>query len=252
MLRQKTVLVVDDDRRILSLLQETLSTAGYRALTAADGPEAMRQLTAEDVDAVITDIKMPDWDGLTLLQRIKSAWPGLPVIMITAYADEKIRRRAATSGADGFLAKPFRLDKLQDMLTDVFRSAAVRSGGATRKIQTVLVVEDDDEFRQILMSILPALGYKPREAADGETALEILADQRFDAVITDFMLPKMSGTELMDKIKAASPETAVIMITGYAPSVDGHQFADADGYLMKPFRFDEIDKLLKHLPPPAP
>ena len=248
---QKTVLVVDDDERILSLLQETLTAAGYRALTAAGGPEAMRLRTAEAVDAVITDIKMPDWDGLTLLERIKAQWPELPVIMVTAYADEEIRDRAQVGGADGFLAKPFRIGKLQEMLTGVLRTAAQRSGTAARKIETVLVVEDDDEFRQILMGILPAMGYRPTEAVDGESALEILATQQFDAVISDFMLPQMTGAELMRKIKADSPETVVIMITGYAPSVDGHEFGDADGYLMKPFRFDEIDKLLKKLPPPA-
>jgi len=230
---QKTVLVVDDDERILSLLQETLNVAGYRALTASSGPEAMRTLTAEDVDAVITDVKMPDWDGLTLLDRIKAEWPALPVIMITAYADQDIRDRAAVGGAAGLLDKPFRLDQLEKMLSETIRSAGERSGAAARKIETVLVVEDDDEFRQILMGLLPA----------------ILAEEKFDAVITDFVLPHMNGTELMQKIKADAPGTAVILITGYAPSVDGHDFGGADGYLMKPFRFDEIDKLLKNLPP---
>jgi len=246
---QKTVLVVDDDERILSLLQETLNVAGYRALTASNGPEAMRTLTAEEVDAVITDVKMPDWDGLTLLDRIKAEWPALPVIMITAYANQDIRDRAAVGGAAGLLNKPFRLDQLEKMLTETMQSVGERSGGAARKIETVLVVEDDDEFRQILMGLLPALGYRPRDAASAEAALAILAEEKFDAVITDFVLPHMNGTELMQKIKADSPDTAVILITGYAPSVDGHDFAGADGYLMKPFRFDEIDKLLKNLPP---
>jgi len=247
---QKTVLVVDDDARIRALLQETLTAAGYRALTADGGPEAMRRLTAEEVDAVIADIKMPEWDGLTLLDRIKSQWPDLPVIMVTAYADQEIRDRVQLGGADGFLAKPFRIDKLEEMLADVLSTAVQRSGAAARKIETVLIVEDDDEFRQILMEILPAMGYQPAEANDGESALEILAERQFDAVISDYMLPKMSGAELMRKIKEDSPQTIVIMITGYAPSVDGREFGDADGYLMKPFRFDEIDKLLKKLPPP--
>jgi two-component system response regulator HydG len=246
---QKTVLVVDDDERILTLLQETLNVAGYRALTASSGPDAMRKLTAEEIDAVITDIKMPDWDGLTLLERIKAGWPDLPVIMITAYADQDIRDRAAVGGASGFLDKPFRLDQLEKMLTETMQNASARAGATARKIETVLVVEDDDEFRQILMGLLPALGYTPREAASAEAALAILAEEHFDAVITDFVLPHMNGTELMHKIKTDSPETAVIMITGYAPSVDGHDFAGADGFLMKPFRFDEIDKLLKNLPP---
>jgi CheY-like chemotaxis protein len=101
------------------------------------------------------------------------------------------------------------------------------------------------------MEILPAMGYQPTEAVDGESALAILDQRQFDAVISDYMLPKMTGAELMHTIKAKSPGTVVIMITGYAPSIDGHEFGDADGYLMKPFRFDEIDKLLKKLPPPV-
>lgn len=251
MATKKTVLVIDDDERILSLLQETLMTAGYHALTAASGPEALARLTAEQVDAVISDIKMPEWDGLTLLQRIKAEWPDLPVIMITAYADELIRTEAERSGADGLLNKPFRIDRLEEMLSDALKRAAIASGDAARKIETVLLVEDDDEFRQILMEVLPGMGYVTTEARDAETAVKILADKSFDVVITDFMLPRMSGRELLQKIKADRPETAVIMITGYAPSVDGHEFTEADGFLMKPFRFDEIEKLLKNLPSPA-
>ena len=129
---KKTVLVIDDDERILSLLQETLTTAGYRALTAAGGPEAMTKLAAEQVDAVISDIKMPEWDGLTLLQRIKAEWPDLPVIMITAYADELIRTEAERSGADGLLDKPFRIDRLEEMLNDALKRAAIAAGGAAR------------------------------------------------------------------------------------------------------------------------
>ncbi len=251
MAMKKTVLVIDDDERILTLLQETLTAAGYRALIAASGPEAMTKLTAEQVDAVISDIKMPEWDGLTLLQRIKTEWPELPVIMITAYADALIRTEAERRGADGLLDKPFRIDRLEEMLSGALRRAATTTNGAARKIETVLLVEDDDEFRQILLEVLPGMGYTATEARDGETALKILAEKSFDVVITDFMLPKMTGRELLQKIKADKPETAVIMITGYAPSVDGHEFTDADGFLMKPFRFDEIEKLLKNLPPPV-
>jgi len=241
---QKTILVVDDDERVRSLLQEALAGAGYRALVADGGPEALRKLAAEEVDAVITDVRMPEWDGLTLLERIKEQWPTLPVIMITAYADEQIREGAEARGAEGFLSKPFRLDQLRNLLTEVMRKAA------GRRIETVLVVEDDDEFRQILMEILPALGYTAQSAPTGEAALAMVDRERFDAVITDYLLPGMTGTELLRKIKAVSPDTTVVLITGYAPSVDGYPFSEADGYLMKPFRFDEIDRLLKNLPSP--
>ena len=242
----KTVLVVDDDERVRSLLQETLAAAGYRALAAAGGPEALRKLAAEEVDAVITDVRMPGWDGLTLLERIKADWPAVPVIMITAYANDEIREQAQQKGAEGFLSKPFRIDQLRATVTDVLQRAT------PRKIERILVVEDDEEFREILMEVLPALGYNVRSVPDGEAALALLGQERFDAVITDYLLPGMTGTELLQKVKTTAPETACILITGYAPSVDGHPFGEADGYLMKPFRFDEIDKLLKNLPPRLP
>ncbi len=247
MATEKTVLVVDDDQRILAMLQETLEASGYRTLTAAGGPEAMQQLTAQAVDAVISDIKMPDWDGLTLLERIKESWPETPVIMITAYADNAIRERAKTSGAAGFLAKPFRIGQLQTTLTDAISAAQEQSGQPKRTLERILVVEDDEEFRQILLDVLPGMGYTPTGVATGEEALREIEEGAFDVVLCDYLLPTMSGADLLFKVKAMTPETLVVMITGYPPSLDGHAFSNADGYLMKPFRFDEIEQMLNDL-----
>ncbi len=247
MATEKTVLVVDDDQRILALLQETLEASGYRALTAAGGPEAMQQLTAQPVDAVITDIKMPDWDGLTLLERIKESWPHTPVIMITAYADDAIREQAQSGGAAGFLAKPFRIGELQTTLTETITAAQTQAGQPQRTLERILVVEDDEEFRQILLDILPEMGYTPSGVGTGEEALRKIQEESFDVILCDYLLPTMSGADLLYEVKAASPETLVVMITGYPPSLDGHAFSNADGYLMKPFRFDEIEQMLDNL-----
>jgi CheY-like chemotaxis protein len=244
---EKTVLVVDDDQRIVNLLQETLEASGYQTVAALGGPEAMRQLTAHTVDAVITDIKMPGWDGITLLERIKESWPELPVIMITAYADQDIRQRAKTGGASGFLAKPFRIGDLQATLGEAISAAKSQSGQPQRLIEKILVVEDDEEFREILMEVLPEMGYKPVGVSTAEEAIRSIKEHPVDVVLCDYLLPTMSGADLLHEVKAMNPETLVVMITGYPPSLDGHTFTSADGYLMKPFRFDEIEKMLSDL-----
>jgi len=79
------VLVVDDDDRIRSLLLDTLSALGYHALGAKNGEEALTLLETEKLDMVITDVRMPKMNGLSLLKNIKNLNPLLPVLIITGY-----------------------------------------------------------------------------------------------------------------------------------------------------------------------
>ena len=80
----------------------------------------MRELEVRQVDAVICDIKMPGMDGITLLKEIKKRNAELPVILITAYlSDEDIKKHSVADIADGFLKKPFRVEKIVDMLNRI-------------------------------------------------------------------------------------------------------------------------------------
>ncbi|MCP4634125.1 MAG: response regulator [candidate division Zixibacteria bacterium] len=110
------VLVVDDDDRLRSMLTEALRNYGYRTFGAMDGPEALSILERERFDIVITDIRMPDMDGITLMKKIKNRFPRVPVVIITGYAHAYTRQKVFEAGADGFLSKPFRLRRIEEIL----------------------------------------------------------------------------------------------------------------------------------------
>src|ERR1700722_20043532 len=105
------ILVVDDERAMAEMVADGLADRGYAAAACASSEEAVARLRAEAFDALVTDLRMPDVDGLTLLAEARRASPDLPVIVMTAYgaidtAIESIRR-----GANHYLTKPFKLEE---------------------------------------------------------------------------------------------------------------------------------------------
>jgi CheY-like chemotaxis protein len=114
------VLVVDDEEFILETTRETLRDAGYRVFTASGGEEALRivEESRDDVDVVVTDLRMPDIDGLSLIRTLDARYPHLPIIAASGVADGQTDE-ALTAGAHTFLAKPFSAETLQGTLQEV-------------------------------------------------------------------------------------------------------------------------------------
>jgi CheY-like chemotaxis protein len=240
------ILVVDDDVNLRELLLETLDGIGYRASGATDGIDALQKLKEEKVDLVITDIKMPGMDGIALLKKIRRYYPELPVLFITGVATPEIIGRALP---DGFLAKPFRISHLEELIEDALSG---KSEKAARSIRKVMVVDDDDLFREMLADALSYDDFIPYAVPSGEEALQELERGMVDAVIADIKMPGMDGISLLKKIKERWPELPVILITAFfseseAIAKDG--LAKANGFLRKPFKPDNIISLLKQLSP---
>lgn len=114
------VLVVDDEEFILETTRETLRDAGYRVFTASKGQEALRivEESRDDVDVVVTDLRMPDMDGLSLIRTLDAQYPHLPIVAASGVADGRTDE-ALTAGAHTFLAKPFSAETLQGTLQEV-------------------------------------------------------------------------------------------------------------------------------------
>jgi len=108
-----TILIIDDDDSIRWVLSELLTDEGFKVLQAADVSAAWQLLNHDNVDLLMTDIRMPDGDGLELLQRCRQAFPNLPVIVMTAHADLESAVDAYQQGAYEYLPKPFDLDEVQ-------------------------------------------------------------------------------------------------------------------------------------------
>lgn len=118
---RKTILVVDDETSILKLFSTALSINGFKVLEAVCGYEGLAMLTRQPVDLVITDWKMPNMNGLSLLRNIreKDELRDLPVLMISGSEVPNAIERAHELGACGWLTKPFKFHKLIKTIDDI-------------------------------------------------------------------------------------------------------------------------------------
>lgn len=112
----KTVLVVDDEPDIRELLEITLLRMGLNVLCAEDYTNATRQLSTQHIDFCLTDMKLPDGDGISLVEYIQQNKPDLPVAVITAHGNMELAIKAMKAGAYDFVSKPVSLDKLRNLI----------------------------------------------------------------------------------------------------------------------------------------
>ncbi len=108
MKRSISILIVDDETMMRSLLEKILARDGYKVMAVQDGEKALEMLETEKVDIVISDMKMPGMDGFELLKVVKQKFPGIAVIIMTAYGDTYTVKDALILGADEYLTKPFK------------------------------------------------------------------------------------------------------------------------------------------------
>ncbi len=113
------ILIVDDERHLRKVLAIMLTSAGYEAEEASSGEEGLKKIAERRFDAVISDIRMPGLDGLSLLARIKETEPDLPVIMITAFASVESAVEAMKAGASDYVSKPFNEEQILIVLDKV-------------------------------------------------------------------------------------------------------------------------------------
>jgi two-component system NtrC family response regulator len=125
--KQKTVLVVDDDDSLRRVVEYNLAEEGYGVVTASDGAAGLRAFQDGSVDLVLTDVRMPDMDGLELLTRLKTMQPDLPVIVLTAHGTIDSAVEAMKLGAFDYLTKPFNRDQLKAAARKALEVAALTS-----------------------------------------------------------------------------------------------------------------------------
>src|SRR5210317_528946 len=114
------ILVVDDEDGMRRLLSRVLTREGYETSAVGSGAEALRLVASERFDLVVTDIKMPEMDGLQLLAELKEYEPSLPIIVITAYGTIENAVQALRSGAYDYIAKPFENDEIKLTVAKAF------------------------------------------------------------------------------------------------------------------------------------
>ena len=107
-----TILVIDDDERVRTLLRNILLFGGYRVIEASDGESGMRHLEKGGFDMVLTDLGMPGMNGWEVTKLIKTRIPQLPVALITGWGTNLDEKKIKESGVDWIIGKPFQVNEI--------------------------------------------------------------------------------------------------------------------------------------------
>lgn len=120
-----TILIIDDDQTFRSIMREILERAGYRIFTAAGVADAYETLLEMQPDLILTDIMMPEIDGLTLVRFLRSnpRWEAIPLVVVSARVMEADREAAQQAGADAFIEKPFTMKHLTRTIASFLAAA---------------------------------------------------------------------------------------------------------------------------------
>ncbi|MEM7770339.1 MAG: ATP-binding protein [Cyanobacteria bacterium P01_A01_bin.37] len=173
---QKTILVVDDEPHIRTLLRQELEATGYQVQEAKDGMDALRKIKATPPDLIVMDVMMPNINGFDLAAVLKSnpATMNIPTIVLSIIQDQE---RGYRLGVDRYLSKPIDTDTL---LHDI--KTLLTQGASNRK---VLVVDMDTSTTKTLMDVLVSKGYQVIEASTGHDSIEKALSLKPDMIIVD-------------------------------------------------------------------
>lgn len=110
----KRVMAVDDSATVRQVLQMTLEGAGYQVIEAVDGKDALNKLAGTQIDMMVTDLNMPNMDGIELIKNVRQS-PGnrfMPIIMLTTESQPEKKQEGKAAGASGWIVKPFKPEQL--------------------------------------------------------------------------------------------------------------------------------------------
>lgn len=232
------VLVVDDDPNLTDLLMDTLSAIGYEPYEASSAQAALDVLRKVRIDLVISDINMPEMSGIELLQEIKKINRRLPVMLITGIGSDSIKDQAFSKGADGFLAKPFRIGTMESEIGKMLQSLSKRR---------IVVIDDNEEFLSSLCQRLEEQDNDVRSFTTVKSASEYLSNNPVDLIITDLKMPDGDGLSLVNQLHTRFPNLPVVMVSAFATDEILERIHDAgvQKFLSKPLDFGELDVVVK-------
>ena len=114
------ILLTEDDESVRTFVSRALQLDGHQVETAGDGLEALERLTARDggYDLLVSDVKMPLMDGIALAHKAASQWPGLPILLMTGFADQRERADDLSQVIRDVLTKPFTLQQIREAVSE--------------------------------------------------------------------------------------------------------------------------------------
>ena len=258
----ETILVAEDDEEVRTTVVEMLGDLGYSVLKAKDAASALTVIeSGAAIDLLFTDVVMPGpLRSADLARKARERLPGLAVLFTSGYTENSIVHDGRLDAGVDLLSKPYSREALARKVRQVLngrerarltaqegndgtllRHPSAEPAGKEQEPAAarpdrlkVLLVEDDFIIRMNTADLLQELGHEVVEVGTGEEALDRMAADEFDLLLTDLGLPAMSGTELAIRFREQRPGIAVVFATGHntLPDIPGDK---RPVLLQKPF-----------------
>ncbi|MBN3851355.1 PAS domain S-box protein [Paraburkholderia sp. Ac-20342] len=257
----ETILVVEDDRRVQATVVETLRQLGYTVLKADDAQSALVIVESGiHVDLMFTDVVMPGTMRSTELVKLAAQFlPNMKILFTSGYTQNAIVHGGRLDPGVHLLSKPYSREQLASKIRRLLGpSPAPNAGTATAPLSagqtpsnvapapagfSILIVDDDDASREAVSELLAGMGYDVQQAADAEAAMRLLATRKADVLLTDIMLPGMSGIELARAALGQHADIRIVFASGQeAPAPEELGFDCAS--LPKPFAAEQLLALI--------
>ena len=228
------IMVIEDDAFSQKIIVDILEKNSYEVIAVGSAKAALEFLgKGEFVDVIISDIMMPNMDGFAFMRQIRSdnRLNKIPVILCSVLSDKASLVKGVEAGIAGYIVKPVKEDVL---ISKVKKAAEINSGA-------VLVVDDEELIRNILVTILKREGYKVLAAESGPVAIDLLKNNRVVMVVSDIAMPEMDGFEVLSHVKEHDMTIPVLLMSGRGEfSREDIIATGADDFIPKPFHNTEI------------
>lgn len=230
------ILVVDSKEEMAELIKLELQTEGYEVFSTSCGQKGMELIREVKPHVVLLDIMVGNGKGYEILRSIKENHKDIAVIIVTATGAETEVQKGLELGADDYIAKPFYSGLFLERIRKRIKDGRQEGSKQNPKI---LVIDDDTELTQSLMTHLKKKGYYAVGAYSGREGLELIPSVKPDLIILDIIMPEMDGYEVLKEIKKkpSTQNITVILLTAKGLDEDIQKGLDlgADDYITKPF-----------------
>ncbi len=249
------ILIVDDKEEERYLSETLLKRSGYEVVSATNGAEALEKLRAEGFDMIVSDILMPVMDGFQLCKKCKEdeKLRDIPFVFYTGeYLDEQDKNLAIKLRADRFIQKPIEPDEFIKVIQGVFRDLEEAKKKPAVAGMKILIVEDNEDSRNLLIKQLRAYGHEVMAAADGAEALEQALAEIPDIILSDIMMPNMDGYQLCQQCKQNDKlrDIPFVFYTATYTKEEDEKLGlslGANGFILKPTEPDVLVQMLSEI-----
>lgn len=210
------ILLVEDDPMISDIYQRKFSSGGFEVVTAASGKEVLEKALHQSFDLILLDLLLPEMNGMEVLEHLRKDdgySPDLKIVIFSNLSEYEDRNKAVELGANGFIPKTdYTPSQLVDEVRRFLYQAEERKKNLERKNasgqilsdaprKSILLIEDEEVFAEMFGGRLEQSGYEVVHAANGSAGLAMALERHFDLIITDMVMPGMTGQEVINALR---------------------------------------------------